>query len=291
MDTVGTVTEGVSEGVQTTSNIIQELTHSFVPEFAQGFVDNTINVAIMIIVSLLIAKLILNIAMRTVDRMNIELTLHKFIKSIIRMVVYFVTVLVIASNLGINTSSIVALASVLSAAFALAAQNSLSNLFGGILLLLNKPFLVGDYVLAGGVEGTVLEIGLLNTQINTADNKRISIPNGTISAGTITNNTTEGRRRVDMKITASYDNPIDDTKSALMDAIHGTPNILYEPIEPFARVFEYGESSITYMVRVWCEGDKYWTVFYDLTENIKYSFDRNGIEMTYNHLNVHMAKN
>lgn len=284
------VTAGVAEGVETTTNFIQTLTHQFVPTFAQGFVDDALNILIPIVVGIIIAKLVLKVANQMLNRMNVEMTLHKFIKSILRIVVYFVVVLVVAQNLGFNTTSILALASVLSAAFALAAQDSLSNLFGGILLLMTKPFLVGDYVSAGGVEGTVLEIGLLNTLINTIDNKRISVPNSTISAATITNYSTEGNRRVDLKITASYDNSIDSTKAALMDAIQGTANIIQEPIAPFVRVWEYGESSITYIIRVWCTNDSYWSVYFDLMENIKYSFDRNGIEMTYNHLNVHMMK-
>lgn len=287
----GDVTAGVAEGVETTTNLIQTLTHRFVPAFAQGFVDDTLNVLIPIVVGILIAKLVLKLTNQMLNRMNVEMTLHKFIKSILRIVVYFIVVLAIAQNLGFNTTSILALASVLSAAFALAAQDSLSNLFGGILLLMTKPFLVGDYVSAGGVEGTVLEIGLLNTLVNSVDNKRINVPNGTISSATIINYSTEGNRRVDLKITASYDNSIDSTKSALMDAIHGTSNIVWEPIAPFVRVWEYGESSITYIIRVWCTNSNYWSVYFDLMENIKYSFDRNGIQMTYNHMNIHMMKN
>ncbi len=283
-----TVTESVSESVEATSSIIQQLTQNFVPDFAQDFVDSAISFILLAVVCLLVAKLILVVVYKTIDRMNVEMTLRKFIKSILRAVIYFLTALVLLSQLGLNTSSIVALASVLSAAFALAAQNSLSNLFGGILLLLTKPFLVGDYVSAGGIEGTVLEIGLLNTLMNTGDNKRVSVPNGTIAESTITNYSTEGRRRVDLKISASYDNPIDDTKKAIMDAIAGTPNIIDDPIPPFVRVQEYGDSSITYVIRVWSANGNYWSVYYDLMENIKYSFDRNGIEMTYNHMNVHI---
>lgn len=125
----------------------------------------------------------------------------------------------VAQEANFDAKYIVALASVLSAAFALAAQGSLTNLFGGVLLLMSKPFLVGDYVIAGGVEGTVLEIGLLNTQINTADNKRVSVPNSTISGATITNCSTEGKRRVDLEFSASYDAPVDLVKRAVMEAV------------------------------------------------------------------------
>ncbi|MDY4954458.1 MAG: mechanosensitive ion channel family protein, partial [Candidatus Onthomonas sp.] len=171
---------------------------------------------------------------------------------------------------------------------ALAAQGSLSNLFGGILLLMSKPFLVGDYVIAGGIEGTVLEIGLLNTQINTADNKRVSVPNSTISGATITNCSTEGKRRVDLEFSASYDAPVDLVKRAVMEAVSELDKVLNEPTPPFVRISEYRDSSIVYAVRVWCLTADYWDVHFDLLEKVKESFDRNGVEMSYNHMILHM---
>lgn len=255
--------------------------------------SDIVGVILTIAFCYIVAKIILKIVFRTLDAMPIEMTLVKFAKNVIRIVVYVVAVLIILDRIGFETSSLVALVSVLSAAFALAAQNALSNLFGGILLLINKPFLVGDYISAGGVEGTVLEIGLLNTQINTYDNKRISIPNGTISAETITNLSTEGCRRIEIKVTASYDAPIELTKKALLDAIDATDGILTvpeAPAAPFARVSSYGESSIEYVVRVWTNNATYWPVYFDLMENIKVYFDQNDVEMTYNHLNVHMME-
>jgi small conductance mechanosensitive channel len=249
-----------------------------------------LSVVFTILLSIILAKIVLSVVFKALDASPLEKTLVKFAKSVTRVVVWVVVILVILDKIGFETSSLVALVSVLSAAFALAAQNSLGNLFGGILLLLNKPFLVGDYVSAGGVEGTVLEVGLLNTQINTVDNKRISVPNGTISATTITNFSTEGSRRIEMKITASYDAPVDTVKKALFEAIDATNAINSVPAEPFVRVFSYGESSIEYVIRVWCANADYWTVYFDLMENIKVYFDKNDVEMTYNHLNVHMVK-
>lgn len=250
--------------------------------------SNVVGVVVTILLTLIIAQVVLKLAYKALDASPIEKTLTKFAKNVIHIVVYVIAVLIILDKIGFETSSLVALVSVLSAAFALAAQNSLGNLFGGILLLVTKPFLVGDYVSAGGVEGTVLEIGILNTQINTTDNKRISVPNGTISATTIVNYSTEGSRRIEMKITASYDAPVDVVKKALKEAVDATDSILSEPAEPFFRVNSYGESSIEYLIRVWCPNAQYWTVYFDLMENIKVYFDQNDVEMTYNHINVHM---
>lgn len=289
-DAAEAVTETVAETTQATTEVVQEVSHLIIPSFLQGYVDKAIEAAIVAIVTFIIVKLVLGALKHLMERMNVEMTLKKFIYNVARFVAYFLMILIIAGQLGINTSSVVALASVLSAAFALAAQGALGNLFGGVLLLITKPFLVGDYVIAGGVEGTVLEIGLLSTRMNTIDNKRVSVPNGTISSATITNCSTEGKRRVDMKITASYDAPIPTVKKALFEAIAATNGTLNEPAEPFVRVFSYGESSIEYIIRVWTTNADYWNVYFDLMENIKVYFDKNDVEMTYNHMNVHMMK-
>jgi small conductance mechanosensitive channel len=284
------VTENVAEVTQATTEAVQEATHLIIPSFLQGYVDKAIGAAIVAILTFIVVKIVLGAVNHVMERMSVEMTLKKFVNNVAKFVAYFLMVLIIAGALGINTSSVVALASVLSAAFALAAQGALGNLFGGILLLLTKPFLVGDYVIAGGVEGTVLEIGLLSTRMNTLDNKRVSVPNGSISSATITNCSTEGKRRVDITVTASYDSPVETTKKAILQAVAATPKTLSEPAAPFARVSNYGESSIEYTIRVWCLNADYWDVYFDLMENLKVYFDKNGVEMTYNHVNVHMMK-
>lgn len=287
---VGEATGAAAEAVENTTQAVQEASHSIIPKFLQSYADDAISIAIEVIVCLIIGKLVIRTVSNTLARLNIELTLQKFINSIVKAAVYFVFALVIANQFGVNTSSVLALSTVLSAAFALAAQNSLANLFGGILLLLTKPFLVGDFVTAGEVSGTVLEIGLLNTRLNTPENKRVSVPNGVISSSTITNMSTEGCRRVDIKVTASYDAPIPTVKAAIMEAIENTPTALNEPMPPFVRVSNYGESSIEYTIRVWSENATYWDTYFDLMENLKVYFDKHDVEMTYNHMNVHMMK-
>lgn len=243
-----------------------------------------------LVIGFLLIKLVLAVADKALSRLPWEKTLYRFIRSVVRIVVYFIWILEVASRCGLDAKYLVTLASVLSAAFALAAQGSLSNLFGGVLLLVSKPFLVGDYVVAGGLEGTVMQIGLLNTQINTRDNKRISIPNSTISSATIINCSTEGKRRVDLTFTASYDNSVDEVKRALMEAVVAVEKVVNDPIPPYIRVSEYGESGIVYLVWAWCLTADYWDVYYDLIEAVKESFDRNGIEMPYNHVVIQMEK-
>lgn len=279
-----------ADAIDTTTSAVQTAYHSVLPSFLHDYADNVISIAISVIVCLLVAKLVLSVGNKTLERVNIELTLKKFIKSIIRVVVYFILFLVIAGRLGFNTSSIVALASVLSAAFALAAQGALSNLFGGVLLLITKPFLVGDYVSAGGIEGTVLEIGLLNTQINTFDNKRVSVPNGTISSATVTNYSTEDKRRMDILVPISYKETVDQVKQTLMEAVELTGGMLSEPAEPMIRVNAYNVASMEYVIRAWVPTEDYWTIYFTLMDNIKICCDKNGMEFPYSHMNVHMME-
>lgn len=263
---------------------------SFKSSILTTFSHGLLGIAFTAIICLIAAKYILKIANTIIDKSPLDETLSRFFKPVVRVIVYFVIILIIADKLGFNVNSLVAFASVLSAAFALAAQGMLSNLFGGILMLWTKPFIVGDYVIAGGVEGTVQQISLFNTVLDTIDNKRVIVPNGTISTSTITNCSSEGQRRVDMEISASYDAPLKAVKEAIYEAIETTENTLdatTAPADPFVRVLKYGDSAITYVVRIWAENAHYWDVYFDMMENVKEAFDRNHIEMTYNHLVIH----
>lgn len=142
---------------------------------------------------------------------------------------------------------------------------------------------------AGGVSGTVKEVGLAYTKLSTIDNKVISVPNGQISSEKIINYTTAEQRRVDLKFNASYDDPPERVIAAIREVIGAHPKAFFTP-EPFVRVSAYQDSSIEYSVRVWCATADYWDLYYDLLEQVKVAFDQQGIEMTYNHLNVHLIK-
>lgn len=239
------------------------------------------------VVCILVAKYLLTFARKVIDRSHMETTMARFLKAALKVVAYFVVALTIANSMGFDMSSLVALASVVSAAFALAAQSALSNLFGGILMLATKPFVAGDYIIVGTTEGTVQEISLFYTTLNTIDNKHITVPNSTMSTSTITNCTTEGKRRVDLEINVPYEVPVEAAKAALQQAIAETDRTISEPDAPFVRLFRYDTSAMVYVVRVWTLNADYWNVYFDLLENIKASFDRSGIRMTYNHLIVH----
>lgn len=244
-----------------------------------------------VLLCILVAKIVLHLVNRTLDRMKLEETARRFFRSVLHVLVYLLVILVGVGTLGVEISSLVALVSVCGAAFALAAQNSLGNFFGGMLLMMTKPFLVGDYVSAPAGEGTIEEIGLLNTQLRTVDNRIVTIPNGTISASTITNYTRGGTRRLELEFTVSYEAPVERVKAVMLRVLASHPMSLSEPEPPFARMTAMGESSITYTARVWCLGTDYWNLRFDLLEQMKQAFDREGIEIPYNHLNVHMVEN
>lgn len=263
--------------METISQILKELA-----SLASAKLFAAVIAAIMVVIA---GKVIMKLMSRAVGKTKVEPTLQKFLISAVRVVVYFIAVMIIAGALGFEMSSLVALASVVSAAFALAASNVLSNLFGGILLLVTKPFTVGDYIAVTGEEGTVLELGILNTKINTLDNKRVTIPNSSIASATIVNYSMEGKRRVDLTFAVGYDNDMEQVKTALRTTAEQHDKVLTSD-EIFARVSAYNDSSISYLLRVWCKTEDYWTVYFDLTENVKKSFDQAGITMVYPYLNV-----
>lgn len=268
----------------------EEVVNAFTKFFqAPNLWQRVLYVVLLLAVCLIVMKLLMSVLNRALDRLNIEKGLHTFIKSVVKILLWFLTITIILGYIGIEVTSLIALLSVIGLAVSLAIQGTLSNLAGGIQVLVSKPFKAGDYVETESISGTVSEIGLVYTKIKTYDNKIIMIPNGQVASAKITNYTAEERRRVDLKFNTSYDAPIELVKETLQSVIHSHPKALKEPA-PFARVSAYQDSSIEYAVRVWCVTDDYWDLYSDLLEQVKAAFDKNGIEMTYNHLNVHMKR-
>lgn len=244
---------------------------------------------IIFLVCMIAVKILMKIFNKAIVKMNVDKSLHAFIRTTVKILLYFVAVIIVADTLGIPITSLIAVLSVAGLALSLAIQGVLSNIAGGIMVLASKPFGVGDYIEAGAVGGTVKEIGLAYTKLATADNKLIYVPNSDISASQIVNYSANDARRIEIKIGASYDDSIEDVKKALNEVIANN-DVLEEPAKPFVNVSAYQDSYIEYVVRVWVENAKYWDVHFKMLEDIKASFDKNKITMTYNHLNVHMMK-
>lgn len=248
-----------------------------------------VSAIVLLVVCLVVVKVLMTVFTKMLKASKVDTSLHTFLRMIVKIVLLFLTVLIVAGFLGIPVTSLIAVLSVFGLAISLAVQNSLSNVAGGIQLLTSKPFRVGDYVEAGGVSGTVTEVGLFYTRLKTYDNKLIQVPNSQIASEKIINYSAEEQRRVDLVFSASYDAPAEKVKSVIQDVIGAHPLALFTPA-PSVRISNYGESAIEYKVRAWCATDDYWTLYYDLLEQVKVAFDKNEIEMTYPHINVHMIK-
>ena len=244
---------------------------------------------LLFLVCLAVMKTVMTIIDRTMTRLRVEPTVHKFTRSCLKVLLWIITGLVVAGYLEFPVNSLVTVLGVIGVALSLSLQGSLSNLAGGIMVMVSRPFAVGDYVEAGGVAGTVSEIGLVYTKLKTIDNKIIFIPNGEISGEKIVNYNRQEQRRVDLTFTVSYDADPERVKEIMRQVIGAHPKALFTP-EPFVRTTSLGESSVGYTLRVWCATQDYWDLYYDLLEQIRAAFDREGVELTYNHLNVHIMK-
>ncbi len=241
------------------------------------------------LVCIIAVKVISGVVAKVLGKSHLDGALQGFLKTGLRVVLYFVAALVILSSLGVDVTSLIALLSVAGLAVSLALQNTLANLAGGIQLLVSKPFAAGDYVEAGANSGTVKTIGLAYTTLVTPDNKVVHIPNSDVAAGRITNYNGNTTRRVEIKVTASYDSDIDTVKQTVNALIAVDSRIHADPA-PFVRVSNYGSSSIEYTIRMWCNAGDYWDIYFDMMDKLKPAFDAAGVEMTYDHINVHMVE-
>lgn len=255
--------------------------------FAGFTVEKILTALLSTVICLVVIKILMKLTDRAMRRVELESTIKKLIRGGIKALLLFLAVIVVMGCLDIPVTSLVAVLSVVGLAFSLALQNFLSNVAGGLQLLASQPFKVGDFVEAGACSGTVAEIGLFYTKLRGIDNRLVQLPNSTIVSSTIINYSSEELRRVELRVTASYDAPTDQVRQVLARLVGEHPLTLATP-EPLIRVSAYQESAIEYIIRVWCANEDYWTVYYDLLENIKPAFDQQGIEMTYPHLNVHM---
>lgn len=244
---------------------------------------------VLLLLGLLVVKTLLRLAAKLLARSKTLADLSRYLLSAIRVLLYVLLALVVLGSLGVEVTSFVALLSVAGLAVSLSLQNTLSNVAGGVMLLISKPFTVGDYVSCDGIEGAVRAVDLAYTTFTTVDNKEIFVPNSQIVTAKIVNYNALGRRRVDLTYTASYDAPTETVRTAILEAVAAFPQVTDEPA-PTVVLSEYGASSISYLVRLWVSAADYWTVYYGMNEKVRETFAAHGVEMTYDHLNVHMIK-
>ncbi len=260
---------------------------------AIGLKELTLGAVFRVVLMVLIGYIVIRMLMRVVDRLlersKSMVDIRVYISSGVKIFLWFLLALMIAGSLNIDVTSVIAMLSVAGLAVSLALQNTLSNLAGGLQILVSKPFVVGDYIDADGTAGTVAEIGLAYTKLTTPDAKRISVPNNQIAAAKVTNYTNDDGRRVDLVFSASYDAPTETVKTAIREVVDSIPAVRQDP-KPVIWINAYGASSIDYVVRAWTTTKDYWDVYYALMEGVRESFARHNVEMTYNHLNVHLLE-
>ena len=251
---------------------------------------NILSALLTLLICLVVIRLVMKLVTRLLGKARrINDRLQKIILTSAKAVLYVLTVIITAEALGVNTTSLTAIMSVLTLGVTLAAEDILGNVAGGLVILSSHPFGLGDEIESGGVVGTVREITLNHTKIETADGQIVMQPNKELSASRIINYTALGRRRVVRTVTASYDAPTETVKAACLEAVAATPKVLPDPA-PTVYLTNYGASSIEYSVRCWTATEDYWNAFFALNENLRDAFEKHGVEMTYDHLNVHVIE-
>lgn len=244
---------------------------------------------VVLILGLIICKLVLKVLSKGLDRTRLDLTVNNFVKQCCKIVLYVLLVTIVLSVLGIPATSIITVIGTAGVAIGLALQNSLSNVAGGIMLLINKPFKIGDYIMVSGVSGTVKQITILYTRLDSDSNQAIFIPNGQVSGAVVTNNNTNGTRRVDLKFSISYEDDYQKAREIILQVLSRNEKILTDPA-PTVRMIEHAASSINIAVRPWCKAADYWEVYFSVMEEIRAAFIAGGISIPFDQLDVHVVK-
>ena len=227
---------------------------------------------------------------RIFERKDVEISLAGFLRNIVKVVLYLIVFLMAIGTLGIKTTSFAAILAAVSLAIGMALSGTLQNFAGGVIILLLRPFKVGDYIQAQGFEGTVKSIQLFNTLLNTADHKTILLPNGALSTGSINNYSSETRRRVDIKIGLAYGNDIAEARKVILELLAKESRILKDT-EPKILVTSLGDSAVNVDVRVWVEKADYWDVLFSLNEQIYNTIMAHpNLEFPFPQLDVHVKK-
>lgn len=280
--------KGVGPVAVALASIPEETAKDLWEGFGELTTSKIFSAVIAAAVCLVVIKVLTKVLSRALGRSKLDAPLQNLLRSLLRGALWFVAAIIVLGCLDIEVTSLVAVLSVVGLAFSLALQNFLSNMAGGMQLLASHPFKTGDYVDAGGCSGTVTEIGMFYTKLTTPDNKLVQLPNSTIVSANITNYSAQPTRRVELKVSAGYGAPPQQV-IALLEGMAAEHPLVIEHPDQMIHVDSYGDSAITYVVRVWCANADYWTVYYDLMDGMKPAFDKAGVEMTYPHVNVHMT--
>jgi small conductance mechanosensitive channel len=251
-------------------------------DFIINFGPKVLGAIVIWIIGSWVIKKLQKGARKVMTKGNYDESLQKFLLNLLNWIFKIVLIVVVLGTVGVETTSFAAILAAAGLAIGLALQGSLGNFAGGVLIMIFKPFKIGDLIEAQGEIGVIKEIENFTTKLTGLSNKEIIIPNGSLSNGNIVNYTTEGTRRVDLIFGVGYDSDIKKTKEVLMNVLTSHPKVLKEPA-PSVNVLELADSSINFAVRPWSTADDYWEVYFSLTENVKEALDAAGIEIPYPH--------
>lgn len=250
------------------------------------YLPKVIAAILVLLIGKMIARKIATIISSLMKKNNVDVTLIGFLESIIYYTLLIIVIIAAAGQLGINTTSFLTIVGAAGLAVGLALKDTLSNFASGVMLILFAPFRVGDVVNAAGVVGKVAKITVFNTIINTPDNQRVIVPNGSVTSGVITNVTANPTRRVDLVMGIGYEDDIQKAKALLEKIVKEDPRVLTDPA-PTIAVSELADSSVNFVVRPWVKTEDYWNAYFAITEKVKITFDQEGISIPYPQTDVH----
>ena len=288
VDSVATAT--TADALSALSGMTPDEIRQMLTEFVLSFSIKLIKVLLIWFVGRWVLKKVVKLVVRILNEHIDNVTVRTFVISLIDVVLMIMLLLMTIGVLGIDTSSFIAIFASAGVAIGMALSGTLQNFAGGVMILLFRPFKVGDYIEAQGVAGTVKQIQIFNTMVHTGDNKVILLPNGAVSTGIINNYSREPKRRLDMTFSISYGNDFEKAKEVLLRLIAEDPRVLNEPAAPFIVLGEMGASSIDIIVRVWCNQVDYWGIKFDLNKKVYETFPKEGLEFPFQTFTVNVTK-
>ena len=283
-------TAGVSDTLSSISGMSADEIKQVVTTFVMSFSVKLVKVLLIWFVGRWVLKRVVNLLKRIMEKHIDNVSVRSFIISIIDVVVMILLILMIIGVLGIDTSSFIAIFASAGVAIGMALSGTLQNFAGGVMILLFRPFKVGDFIEAQGVSGSVKEIQIFNTVITTPDNKVLLLPNGPVSTGIINNYSREPLRRVDFTFSISYGDDFEKAKKVLLALVADDKRVLNEPAAPFVELGALAASSIDITVRLWCKQEDYWGIKFDLNKRVYETFPKEGLNFPFQTLTVNVTK-
>ena len=258
-------------------------------ELATTYGGKILLALVVLIVGLLVIKALKNLAGKAIDRTKLDDTVKSLAKNIVKTLLYLILIISVIEVLGVSMSSVIAVLASCGLAVGLAMQGALANLAGGLMILIFKPFKVGDYIDSSGAEGIVRDISIFYTTVMTLDNKKISVPNGDLMNANVTNYSAEETRRIDQEFKITNDSDLEEVKAVLLDAVSHTEGVLPEPA-PFARLTGVDDDTYLFTIRGWCKTPEYWNVYFDVIENCSKALREHGIDDPEERIAVRLVK-